>query len=79
MRHRDFCYWLKGFYEIQNPKDGLSKEQCEEIKKHLDLCFNFESIDPELLVWKSGYYVHKDCDRPIWNANDLKYYPVASC
>lgn len=43
MRHRDFCYWLQGFNEVQKPENGLTKEQWEEVKTHLALCFNYEN------------------------------------
>lgn len=50
MTSRDFCYWLQGFFEIDDAlpeakREGLSKEQAEMIKKHLVLVFKHE-IDP---------------------------------
>lgn len=46
MRSRDFCYWLQGYFEISQ-NTGLSKDQVECIKKHLNLVFKHE-IDPEM-------------------------------
>ena len=63
MRHRDFCYWLQGFAEVQKPENGLTKEQWEEVKKHLALCFNYEETYPA------------DPDR--WNF--VRYMPQGSC
>ena len=32
----NFCYWLRGFLEIQKPGE-ITEEQIKEINKHLDL------------------------------------------
>lgn len=45
MKSRDFCYWLQGFFEINEGKKTLSTNQVEMIKKHLHLVFEHE-IDP---------------------------------
>ncbi len=45
MNELNFCYWLKGFMEIQNPKT-LDAKQVQEIKNHLDLVFL--KVTPEL-------------------------------
>lgn len=47
MTSRDFCYWLQGFFEIADPKQGLSQEQLEMIKRHLNMVFIHE-IDPSM-------------------------------
>ena len=44
MTSRDFCYWLQGFFEIGTPI-GLSSDQLEAIKQHLNMVFLHE-IDP---------------------------------
>lgn len=36
MDHKDFCYWLQGYFEL-TPKGGLTSEQVEVIKDHLKL------------------------------------------
>lgn len=41
MEPLQFCYWLKGFFELQNP-DALSEEQTAEVKRHLAMVFNRE-------------------------------------
>lgn len=38
MNERDFCYWIRGFFELSNT-DYLDKHQVELIKKHLELVF----------------------------------------
>lgn len=46
MTSRDFCYWLQGFFEIDNdPGLTLGVSQVQSIKKHLALVFAHE-IDP---------------------------------
>lgn len=45
MTCKDYCYWLMGFFELTNSKEGLTKEQVETIKNHLKLVFLYE-IDP---------------------------------
>lgn len=45
MKSVEFCYWLQGFYEIADPQNGLTAEQTDMIKRHLQLVFVHE-IDP---------------------------------
>ncbi len=48
MTSRDFAYWLQGFFEITDAggkTEGLSSEQVNIIKRHLNLVFVHE-IDP---------------------------------
>lgn len=45
MTSRDFAYWFMGFIEISNSKDGLTPDQLEVVKNHLNLVFKHE-IDP---------------------------------
>ena len=35
---QSFCYWLQGFFELQEP-EAITSEQLEIIKSHLDLVF----------------------------------------
>lgn len=41
MTPRDFLYWLQGFLEIdgadEQKREGMTKEQVEVIKKHIEL------------------------------------------
>lgn len=46
MTSRDFCYWLQGFFEIQDP-NIITQKQKQCIKKHLALVFKHE-IDPSM-------------------------------
>ncbi len=41
MTSRDFCYWLQGMFELQNPQE-LSVIQTSLIKRHLNLVFKHE-------------------------------------
>lgn len=45
MTSRDFSFWLQGFFEVADPKNGITQEQTELIKNHLSLVFVHE-IDP---------------------------------
>lgn len=50
MTSRDFCYWLQGFFEINDihtptSKQGLSDSQVQVIKNHLNLVF-YHEINP---------------------------------
>ena len=44
MTSRDFCYWLQGYFEIDQPEE-LTKEKLEKIRNHLNMVFKHE-IDP---------------------------------
>lgn len=46
MTSRDFCFWLQGFFELENPQ-SISSDKTELIKKHLNLVFKHE-IDPSM-------------------------------
>lgn len=39
MNSTEFCYWLKGYFELSKDTK-LSEEQSKVIKEHLDLVFN---------------------------------------
>lgn len=39
MSPNEFCYWLKGYFEITYISD-LNRDQVQVIKDHLDLVFN---------------------------------------
>lgn len=38
MNTQDFCFWLRGYFEI-NGEQAITKEQAEIISKHLTLVF----------------------------------------
>lgn len=40
MNERDFCYWLKGFFEMNSNTLYLTREQTYMIQEHLKLVFN---------------------------------------
>ncbi len=49
MTARDFCYWLQGFFEIDEanpPVGGLTPLQVEAVKRHLSMVFAHD-IDPK--------------------------------
>jgi hypothetical protein len=48
MKASEFCYWLQGFFEIENernPNVDLTKKQADVIQRHLALVFKHD-IDP---------------------------------
>jgi hypothetical protein len=50
MKATEFCYWLQGYFEIDQasarPGNSLSGEQVEVIQRHLALVFVYD-IDPQ--------------------------------
>jgi hypothetical protein len=46
MTSRDFCFWLQGYFELTKD-EGLTNEQVELVRRHLDLVFKHE-IDPSM-------------------------------
>lgn len=52
MTSRDFCYWLQGFFEVDQAgqlegNQILTEPQVEVIKKHLNMVF-YHEIDPSM-------------------------------
>ena len=47
MESKSFVYWLQGYFEISQTNQGLSPEQVQIIKNHLNLVFKHE-IDPSM-------------------------------
>jgi hypothetical protein len=39
MTDRDFCYWLRGYFELSPALTPFTPEQMSCIQKHLDLVF----------------------------------------
>lgn len=46
MTSRDFCYWLQGYLEVQQPT-AIDENKVVMIQKHLNLVFKHE-IDPSM-------------------------------
>ena len=47
MTTENFCYWLQGLMEIQNP-ETLNATQVQEIKNHLNLVFT--KVTPQVTI-----------------------------
>lgn len=49
MTSRDFCYWLQGFFELQQAGAGynLTASQTDAVRAHLAMVFKHE-IDPSM-------------------------------
>lgn len=48
MTTEQFTYWLKGFFELQNP-NTLTDIQIQKIKDHLDLVFDKKTPERDLV------------------------------
>ena len=46
MTEKEFCYWLKGFFELSDAKE-LDSAQIAMIKEHLDLIFQKDTATLE--------------------------------
>lgn len=44
MTSRDFCYWLQGWFELEDHKE-IGPETTKKIRNHLNMVFRHE-IDP---------------------------------
>ena len=44
MTSRDFCYWLQGYFELENP-NGIENNKVKIIRDHLKMVFVHET-DP---------------------------------
>lgn len=50
MTSRDFCYWLQGWFELNETidhREGATPETIDMIKRHLALVFKHE-LDPSM-------------------------------
>ena len=52
-----FCYWLQGFFELQEP-EAITSEQLEMIKTHLDLVFEKVTEHPFRSLSKEEGFQH---------------------
>ena len=70
MKSTEFCYWLQGFFELQNAISfdaiQFSAIQTKIIKKHLDMVFIHE-IDPSYPQEQQSALNHAHNNNP----NDL--------
>lgn len=73
MTAENFCYWLQGFYEI-NDDNTISKKQSEIIKAHLSLVFKHD-IDISMFDGKDDKYKKEYSD--IHDMGTLK--PMINC
>lgn len=68
MKATEFCYWLQGYFELDqattNPSNGLTQEQAEVIQRHLALVFKHD-IDPQ-----AGPPEHQQILNDIHNGNN---------
>jgi hypothetical protein len=60
MTPQDFCYWLKGYFEI-NGEAKITPKQAQIIKDHLDLVF--EKVTPDRATFEPTKF-EKQTDPP---------------
>lgn len=65
MTPENFCYWLQGFFELENPA-ALSVQQVQQIKDHLQLVFRKETPT----------YINLDEEIRRMKAEKASYWPV---
>jgi hypothetical protein len=68
MTPENFCYWLQGFFELENPA-ALSVQQVQQIKDHLQLVFRKEtptyiSVDEEIRKMKAAKTSYWPVEKP---------------
>lgn len=61
MKSRDFCYWLQGYFEIDNTGEDLDSHKVEIIQRHLNMVFEHE-IDPSFPDIKKLRKIHNTND-----------------
>lgn len=47
MTEREFCYWLQGYFELSGSTNGLTADQVECIRRHLQLVDAVQGKPPE--------------------------------
>ena len=60
MTHRDFTYWLRGYFEVSNAT-SISRNELSEIKRHLYLVNQFKQkpihkMCEEFCDWLEVYF-----------------------
>lgn len=76
MSPENFCYWLQGFIEVENPMN-IGENQTKIIKDHLQLVFKketpkYHSVDLKLDNYKTnqGFNLNLNKDLfPSFNSN----------
>jgi len=72
MESKSFCYWLQGYFEInQQDTQSLSATQVDVIKRHLALVFKHE-IDPSMGDEKHQHELN-NIHSPVGILPDSKY------
>lgn len=56
MTAESFCYWLQGMFELNPPTQGLSAEQVETVRRHLQTVFKNVTGggSPPPVTWPPG-------------------------
>ncbi len=75
MDNTNFCYWLKGFFEISRA-DTLTPGQVQEIRNHLNLALN-KPIDNSFDLEPNPYYFNLNTNNP-YGITGMGWYP-GSC
>ena len=71
MTSDDFCFWLRGFYEL-NGETALTAEQSLIISQHLTLVFEQKAKElPPVSTWKPFSLEDVTVDSAISKVDDL--------
>jgi hypothetical protein len=54
MKSIEFCYWLQGMFELQNPTT-LDAKQTQTIKNHLAMVFHHDPQPSNFCAFMNGY------------------------
>lgn len=55
MNSNEFCYWLQGFFELQEPA-SFNEKQTILVKKHLELVFTHDPSPAPFCCFLNGYF-----------------------
>lgn len=55
MKSLEFCYWLQGLFELDEPT-FLNEKQTEIIQRHLEMVFAYDKAPNNYCVFLNGFF-----------------------
>lgn len=55
MKSLEFCYWLQGLFELENPAK-LNEKQTDLIRRHLEMVFAYDKAPSNYCVFLNGFF-----------------------
>jgi peptide methionine sulfoxide reductase MsrA len=55
MKSMEFCYWLQGLFELEEPT-SLNQKQTELIRSHLEMVFAYDKTPSNYCVFLNGFF-----------------------